>query len=82
MTAKKKKVTGNGFVFVEVSKLGSEVHKYSFAKGVTVADVLAEAQIDGGVNTVKMGSRTITDFDTKITTNASLVAIPNVKGGC
>jgi len=78
---KKGAKNGTNVVFASVSKLGSEERTFSVVKGTPLSAVLNLAEIDGGTNSVKLGSKTITNLETPITATCRIVAIPNIKQG-
>ena len=71
----------NGIIHPRVAKLGSEEKSYAVERGTTIQELLDMAGIDGGITTVKLGNKTIDDFDTPLNTDVRIVAIPNIKGG-
>jgi hypothetical protein len=78
---KRRNHRNGGVVYPRVSKLGSEERTFSVSKGTTLQELLDLAEIDGGISTIKVGNKTVEDFDTPITSSVRIVAIPNYKGG-
>ena len=65
---------------VKVGRLGSELRPFTFPSGVTVAEVVQRADINGETHTVKINGLKVS-MDTQLNENCTLVAIAEFEAG-